>query len=209
MSRKLHTGRMRHWWVAGEIGNGDQFIFSHEHARKSRSYTKNTLFCRVCCWTAEVLYTFWLFEQVLGILHAYKYCTTYKEPTVSFVAIWAIAIAYALTRPLSFTKLADGFTQKSPGFGFVHVQVEMRVDCACVEQQSKCLAANDVRRHHSVRFPVDNSGPALLQSCPIVDDQYLPITYHTRRYQCVWLLNRKSSYTVATTTTINTTLASA
>ena len=47
-------------------------------------------------------------------------------------------------------KLAVGITQKSPGFSFVHVQIEVRVDCACVEQYSNHAAANDVRRHHSV-----------------------------------------------------------
>ena len=64
--------------------------------------------------------------------------------------------------------LTNGFTQKSPGFGFVHVQIEVGVDCACVEQHSK----NDVTRHHAVEFPVDISD---VQTGHTSDDERLQI----------------------------------
>ena len=49
------------------------------------------------------------------------------------------------------------FTEKSPGFSFVHEEVEVCVDCACVEQESKHATANDVSPHHCVLFPVEGN----------------------------------------------------
>jgi len=45
-------------------------------------------------------------------------------------------------------------TQKSPGFGFVHEEVEVSVGCACAEQQRKQLSENGVRIHHGAAFPI-------------------------------------------------------
>ena len=75
-------------------------------------------------------------------------------------------------------------TQKSPGFSFVHIQVEMCGDCACVKEQSEHLAANDVRKHHFVQFPVDISSVVVSNNRRLIPVNHRP---HTTTRQCLRL----------------------